>query len=185
MEESLYYLINNSKRGDKDSMMEIIIKFNPLIKKYKYLLQYDGAESDLIIELIKIIRKIPIDKDLNFRLDKYLVAYISYSIKNKYIFLSKKYNSIYSHETELNLDISEATTNLNLEDRLFILDILDKLSNAQRNVLILSFIKDYSDSQISKILNISRQAVNRTKNRAINNIRKYIKCSDFEFKGGV
>ncbi|WP_018250274.1 sigma factor-like helix-turn-helix DNA-binding protein [Orenia marismortui] len=33
---------------------------------------------------------------------------------------------------------------------------------------------DYSEIEIGKSLNVSRQAVNRAKNRALNKIRKYL-----------
>ena len=49
-------LINQiAKDKNKDSLMEIINKFRPLIKKQAYALNYEDAENDLIVDMIELI----------------------------------------------------------------------------------------------------------------------------------
>lgn len=174
MADDFYELVVKSQAGDKEATLEIVTRFGPLIKKYSYLLRYDGANSDLVIALIEIVKKIPIYRDNNLKYDKFLIGYVSSALKNRYIQLSKKYSSIYSMETELNLSIAKGDLSSKLEDRVFIGEVLDKLSGIQKKVIVMKFIKNYSDKDISNILKISRQSVNRAKNRGLKNIRKYI-----------
>lgn len=174
MSDGFYEVVNKARNDDKQAIMLIVDKFKPLIGKYSYLLKYDDASSDLIISLIEIIKKMPIYTDENLKNDKFLVGYIASAIKNRYIYLSKKYYKVYLNETTLNLNDVRNSENLNLDDKMFVWELLDKLSKTQREVLILKFIKDYSDKDISKALKISRQSVNKTKNRGLDNIRRYI-----------
>ncbi len=44
----------------------------------------------------------------------------------------------------------------------------------QRTILEERYIKNYSDIEIANKLNISRQAVNKTKNKALENLRTYM-----------
>lgn len=176
MSDGFYEIISRAQNNDKQAVMLIIDKFKPLIGKYSYLLKYDDASSDLIISLIEIIKKIPIHTNENLKIDKFLVGYIASAIKNRYICLSKKYYKVYVNEITLNLNNINIGNGekLNLDDKIFVWQLLDKLSMLQREVLILKFIKDYSDKDICKILKISRQSVNRTKNRGLDNLRRYI-----------
>lgn len=91
--KSFYELTLNSKSGNKDSLLELIERFYPLIKKYSRKLRYDGAETDLIISFIEIIKSIPIINCI--MKEEQIIGYISKSIKNKYIQLSKRYGNIF------------------------------------------------------------------------------------------
>lgn len=52
-------LIVSAKDKNKDSLMEIINKFRPLIKKQAYALNYEDAENDLIVDMIELIYNMP------------------------------------------------------------------------------------------------------------------------------
>ncbi|AWI03546.1 hypothetical protein [Clostridium drakei] len=64
MKNKLALLIKSSQNGNKDSTLEIIIRFMPLIKSYSKKLKYDGSDTDLIIRLIEVINKFPLLKKL-------------------------------------------------------------------------------------------------------------------------
>lgn len=176
MSDGFYKVISQAQNDDKQAIMFVINKFKPLIGKYSYLLKYDDASSDLIISLIEIIKKMPIHTNENLKIDKFLVGYIASAIKNRYIYLSKKYYKVYLNEITLNLNNINIgnSEKFDLDDKIFVWQLLDKLSKLQREVLILKFIKDYSDKDICKTLKISRQSVNRTKNRGLDNMRRYM-----------
>jgi RNA polymerase sigma factor (sigma-70 family) len=169
---NLSVLYKEASKGNKDSMVKIIKKFNPLIKKYSNKLIYDGADTDLIICLIETIQ----DNHVDFNADKYVVGYISSTIYHKYINLSKKNMSIVNNETELNdyvisnykLDQYEDIVN----NYIFISNLLDKLPHNQKQIIKKIFFNDLAVVELAKQLNISRQSVNRTKNRALKNLRK-------------
>ncbi|MCC5467581.1 sigma-70 family RNA polymerase sigma factor [Pelosinus baikalensis] len=166
--------VKKAQMGNEKYMLQILEKFNPLIKKYNRQLNYDGAESDLIIALIEIIKYIPVFKNINLQKDNCIVGYISISIKNKYIKLSKKYMDIVNNETSLDLNIlstSEEDQRL-IDNRIYVLDLLDKLPNYQKRIINNIYIQNVSETDLAKELNISRQSVNRAKNRALNNLKK-------------
>lgn len=47
--------IRNAQDGNQDSMMTIIRRFNPLLKKYGKKLGYEDATDDLTVEFIEQI----------------------------------------------------------------------------------------------------------------------------------
>ncbi len=61
-----------------------------------------------------------------------------------------------------------------LHNSIFIKDLLSQVTELQKNILILKFIQNYSETEISNILDVSRQSVNRAKNRALVTLRKYL-----------
>lgn len=175
MPNLLYELIKSSSEGDQNATMEIIEKFFPLIKKYSIKLSYEDADTDLIISLIEIITYLSKSEDSNIiNKEECIVGYISESLKHKYIQLSKVRDNIYKHEVELNIELSNEEVINNEEENIFLNDILNKLPELQRKVIKERYLEDRTCSEIAKKLGISRQAVNKLKNRALNNLRKYI-----------
>lgn len=123
----------------------------------------------MIIHLISVINKINLhNKDLCK--DKVIVSYIAKSIRNEYIKLSKKKNKIIVNESELNLDIEVAYDGFESEFEL--LDIFKILKEKEAYIMKLLYVHCLSVSEISTFMNISRQAVNQAKNRALRKIKK-------------
>ena len=171
----IYNLVNDSKKGNKEDTLKLIKKFNPLIIKYSRKLNYDGAETDLIICLLEILNHIPIYNNPELQNDDRIVGYINTCIKHNYINLSKKDNLITNNEVELNTDIlGEDSSFNNFEDYFFIYELLNNLPGFQKQIVKQIYIDNISESQLAKQLHISRQPVNRTKNRALNNLRTYL-----------
>ncbi|WP_035288609.1 sigma-70 family RNA polymerase sigma factor [Clostridium sp. KNHs214] len=173
MDKYLYLLINKWKSKDKDALLILIQKFNPLIQKYSKKLMYDGAESDLTIAFIEILNKIPLEK-ATMKNSKFILSYINTSIKNKFIKLSKYNNAFLYNEIKLNLEITMDCNNNSIEDSLILNSALSNLSKYQRKIIIDKFFKEKSEIEISKELGISRQAVNKTKNIALKKLKKYL-----------
>lgn len=172
--DNLYTMIISAKNKDENSLMKILNKFDPLIKKYARKLNYDDAKSELIVTLIETVLFMPIADKQYLQKDECIVGYISKSIKNKYIYLSKKKSKIEGIETELNLDTCTDKYYISADNSLLIKNLLDNLSDLQRDIIIQRFFLQYSDVEIASRLCISRQAINRIKNRALKNMKKYI-----------
>lgn len=166
----LYKLVEWSKNGDKERLLEIIYKFQPLIRKYSRKLRYDGSDSDLIICLLETIYNMPIDK-AEMQKDECIIGYINISIKHKYIYLSKKYISILTRETELNTNILNENCEEIWEDYICLNNLVDKLPELQQKIIKKIYFNGVLEKDLAKQLNISRQAVNRTKNRALRNLK--------------
>lgn len=174
MIKSLKDLVVEAKKDNKNAMMEIINIFMPLIKKYSRKLLYDGAESDIVILLIKIIKSYPISNEGKSIQDKDIVAYINVSVKHEYIRLSKKFSEFVKMETELNEDIYLIETDDNIENVLLINELLNKLSNMQKTILKELYIIGCTQTALAKKLNISRQAINKNKFKALNKLKSYL-----------
>ena len=175
--ELLKELIKKAKEGNKESMLELINKFEPLLKKYAKKLNYDDAINDLIVYFIELIKKINLDS-LQGTSDGYIVAYIRTSEYNHYIY---KLKEIISRKDEIlftNLSDSqkyfieaEMATYDDLTNNLSEL-YLDKLLNDfEYRIIIMIFSKGYSSAEIARIFGTSRQSVNQTKNRALKKIK--------------
>lgn len=179
MEGELYDLIERSQGGNKDAILEIITRFNCLIKCISRKLKYDGSETDLVIFLIEIINKIPIHKDKRFLNDGCIVKYINNSMKNKFIYLSKQNCKI--KNVELNTDILSNETKTDIEEKIIFSEVLDKLPDIQKKVIIYLYINDYTVSDAASLLHITRQAVNQAKLRAFKVIKNSINMGGMEY----
>ena len=173
MNNSLYDTIESIQNGDTEKIIYIIGKFNPTIKKYSKRLKYEEAETDLIIDLIEMIQVINLS-NFDKKNEGSLVKYIYNNIKNKHIDLFRKYVKSVKEEVEINLDIIETPENYNIEENIFIEDLLNKLPELQRKIIKEKYINDHSDAEIAKALNKTRQAVNKTKNKALKTLRNYL-----------
>ncbi len=175
--DNLNHMVKKAQEGNEKSMIELIQKFSPLIRKYSRKLNYDDAEADIIIFLIETIKKIPIFNNINLNKDECIVGYINTSIKNRYISLSKKYISIVSQETKLDvnifLDYTLQDKQESIDNHIFITFLLDKLPHYQKQIIENIFINNIPEIYLSKRLHVSRQSVNRAKNRALSNLKKY------------
>ncbi len=170
---SLYKLIKMSQFGDSDSLLKVINRFDPLIKKFAKKLDYEEAETDLVISLIQIIKTVNLSKFSNV-LEGALVKYICNSLTNGCIDLFRKY--VFKRTKELELDLDIIQIEIDMDSKMFIDDLLNLsfLTNQQRLILKQSYISEYSDAEIAKMLNISRQAINKTKNRGLHAIKNYL-----------
>jgi len=161
--KTLFELVKTIQtKGNENAMLKLIKEFQPLIKKYSYLVDYEDSESELTLTFIETLYKIPINNP-KFKQDKYIISYINKSIRNKYIYLSKNRNKIYYYESPINLDITQTPYQTNIGNKLFINDLLLTLTKREREIINLKYFKEYSDIEISKKFGISRQAVNKTK----------------------
>lgn len=176
--KNLNELIKLSQKGNNGCIIEILERFSPLINKYSRKLNYDCANTDLVICLLKVINQMPITNNATLNEEKYILGYINTSIKNTYITLSKKYSKKKLNEVELDLNkiskIKSINFNENIDNKILVSMLLKKLPKYQRMIIKSIFFENISETELAKTLSISRQSVNRTKNRALNNLKKIL-----------
>ena len=165
-------LLKEAKAHNQDSLAEIISRFSPLIRKYSYSLNYEDAESDLVVSMIQLIYDMPV-----FNNDGQAVQYISKSMNHAYIKLLKgliqrRENEIlYDPDTFKNLQrLSESGDEKDLD----ILSALEQLTHNQKWVIKYKFFYMLPDKEIMKRLNISRQAVYKNKINALKKLREIL-----------
>lgn len=171
-----YEYIEKCKKKDKTALAYMANKFKPLIRKYSYLLNYNDAEQDLWLALIEVLEQMPLEKIAKGNSEPYILGYIKTSIKNKYIYLSKR-KYLNSFNQELNDDICSHNPKLissDIESSIFLQDSLKHLTEQQKKIITLKYVYGYSDIEISKMLNKTRQSVNKVKLRALQRLQNFM-----------
>ena len=166
----LIELIENLKKQDKSSLEALEQEFGGLICFFGKKLGGGDYPEELKTCLLEILCSINTE---NFKPDNSnaLQRYIAASLRNRYIALSKEKQKY--EKTNIGIFDDNLTYTVSLDERIMIKDMLNLLSKRQRDIITYRYIYGYSDIEISRFLNISRQAVNRLKLRAINTIREY------------
>jgi len=163
-------LIISFRKQDMTAFGIIFDEFKGLINFYSNKLCDDDLAGELTLFLIELLYKINLNRfspDKNNSIKKYIAV----SIRNKYIALSKSLNKekllkSYSFDDE----IKQIPFN---EDDICIKEALEYLTERQRNIIVYKYVYCLSDSQISQMLNISRQAVNKLKNKGLKELKLY------------
>lgn len=168
------------KLPDEAAALQLLEMFEKLLKKYARQLGTEDAYEDLRLFFFELITKLK-GKDICSDNDGYIISYIAKSIKNQYILMSKQRNA-YKIDTfsdiseEQMIYIEQLTAADDKMDISIYFPIHNKLTEREENILKLFFVNEYSIEEIAKYLNISRQAVNQSKIRALNKIRNaYLK----------
>lgn len=158
--------------GDMGAFPLIYSEFEKLIRFYALKLQREDAVQEFTVFLLELLWKLTVES-YGFRNSEEIKRYIAVSIRNKYIALSKAEQR---QRVEMNFFENMAYTTASLADDfgdLAVNDALSGLTPKQREMIILKYIFNYTDCEIAQRLNITRQAVNRLKNRAIHTLKQY------------
>lgn len=165
----LYAEILNASRGNKDAIEHLIIRFMTLIKKNSAILNYDGADSDLIIFFIEKLYTLNTE-NLSRYSDSQLIMFYKTLFRNKAIDINRQRKKI----LECTENFEQDTIEIGYEDNpsFIFYDLIKDLSPKQQDVIKLKFMIGLSDVEIGQVMGITRQAVNRLYNRAILALRK-------------
>lgn len=178
MSKNIYALLVNCQKHDDDSLLEMLGKFKPLLLKYSFKLYYEDAYNDLQLAFIEIIFAIPINRFSELpENEPQIIAYLSKSLYTRYIQLSKKDQDLgkcLSFGDEELLDYFETTYGDDVDLSEDVKKYMSYLTPMQQNVILNIYYKGYNDAEIARKLGISRQAVGRTKYRALKILREYL-----------
>ena len=167
----LIELIERLRKNDMSVFPVIFSEFEGLIYHYKAKCQAEDIYEELSVFLLELLYKTDIKRFKNIAGDG-LKRYIAVSLRNRYIAYSnadelfKRLNKFCDLKRTFSEDFSENTL-LN--------DAVMGLSKKQKQVIALKYIYNYRDVEIAEKLGITRQAVNRIKNRGVQALREYFK----------
>jgi len=171
----LYNLIKKAQNFDEAAMVALTEKFKPILSKYAHKLIVEDAYSDLLADFIELIYRFPLDK-MKILTDGAIINYIAKSVYHAYIKLSrmsaKKKEMAFSELSEK--EFHSALRTLSYCDSYFD-DMLYKpkdLTDSEFRILSLLFVDGLSGQEVANKLNISRQAVNQKKIRALNKFKQ-------------
>jgi len=178
---SLAELIESAKKNDENAMLEIINRFKPIIDKYLKKLCYDkDAKSILELKLIEVVK-------LELKLDNLrdcgegtLVNYIVSSLYHKYLEICGKTATLTTSELlcEQNIlyhlsDSQNFFREKNIENYVFFESLRKILTEREFDCVYYIAYMGYTSEEISKHLNITKQACNQCKLRAFRKIRAF------------
>jgi RNA polymerase sigma factor (sigma-70 family) len=178
----LYNLIRDSQLGDTNSTSNLYLDFSNTIKKLSKNIDYEEAETDLIISFLDLIKEIDIDsfKDKD---NKQLAKFIHTYLRNKAVDLFRKYVMKKKIVIGINYDLLCDNSHVDFDNNIFISSLLDSLPEKQRKIIILKYIYGFSNIEIAKLLKVSRQAINNVKNRALKNLKSIASVEGGEIVG--
>lgn len=155
-----------SKHNDSTLLLDAIKIFNPLIRKYSRMLNYCEAETDLIIALINIFRRLPKSEN-----NAIIIGYIAKSLRHEYISLSRRRQMQLRNEYITDEVFVPEKSLRDIELTMDIKNALAMLTYNQKRIIYSEYYLGYSDSEMASLLNISRQAVNKSKRASIRKLR--------------
>lgn len=170
---NLYDYVKKAKNNDKDSIEYLIEKFNPLFSKYAAKLEIpEDGKSELMMNFIKVIEKIPLEKE-TFKEDKYIVSYVNTSVRRHFAHL---------YTIQKNKTLMETSTDLSEidfpgecdESNMVFYDLIKTLKPKEQMILERKYIYGLTNSEIACSLNISRQNVQACLTRAFSKLKKSV-----------
>lgn len=166
--------IEQARTGDNDAAMYLIDKLAPLLKstaRKLFNLEYEDVYQELVLAVLQGLREIKYMND-----DGQCMMYFVRIIKNRAMHLSAdRYKELNATDEYQEIDFpgipDEAGDFDNLLVRLVISDISKNYSEQRRIILYLSLYEGFSDREIAELMGLSRQYINRCKNKMITEIR--------------
>ena len=173
-------LIIRATSDDKEAMLSIITKFDPLLKKHSRHLNYDDAYNDMVLDFIEFIRSYPINK-MRETSDGAFVNYIQKAVYHAYLkrACEKAKQPIIKNMAELDeverfhIDVNTSVSDIYFEKE--VITSFTNLTKVESEVLQLLYEGRYSVTEVATILGKSRQSINQTKRRALRKIEKTVR----------
>lgn len=177
----LYQEILESQNGNKDKMLKMVNKFQPLILKNSKKLYYEDAYEDVQTRFIEIIQNIKLEKFKHVN-DPYILKYLKISVQNSCIQLSKSRASfktipLFSYVDNTGDNFSSLWSNKNLshidEYPHIKLDILRKiLTPYEYNIINFFYFQQFQVQEIAKYFHKSSSAISQAKKSALKKLKK-------------
>lgn len=160
---------------DENAQMELLQRFDKLLKKYAKMLDYEDSYYDLVLFFFELINKLRAS-DVSKKSDAVIVNYIVTSVKNQYIKISKELKAkkaiLFSEMSEEQQHFLDTKLTYCREDDIEQYCPKDKpLTEWEYEVLNLIYNQGASVASIAKAKNKSRQSVNQAKLRALQKLR--------------
>jgi len=167
---SLFSIFKTAQMCDEEATLILYNKFLPKIKKCSRNLNYETAETDITIRFLEFIKNTNFDA-LNSKCDGAVVNYTNKFFNNTFVNLLNSRNThmplIYlNDENTFMKDVPYYDDQSNLNT-----DCFSYLTELQRKIIVYRYVYGYSVQEIAQKMKVSRQAVNKAKNRGIKIIK--------------
>lgn len=171
-------MLLRAQKGDTAAMFDLVEKFAPALHKYAFELHYEDAYNDLVVELIAAIYRIRL-ANLRNRKAPAMINYIWAVIYHAYIAINKR-EEARTNKTVLTDDVDSiivcengTINDAEFDNAVIFSDFRQHLTKLEADVIYLLYYANYTVQEIANLYQVSRQAVNKTKNRALQKLRDY------------
>ena len=160
----------------ESAVLSLINQFEKMLKKYARSLEYEDAFWDLQLFFIELVLTMK-NSGLGNKCDAIIVQYISTSVYNQYIKLSKlnrKRPVLFSELSEEQYHVIEGKNSVGSSTDGFQLLLSGNfgLTNWEKRVLCLIYVDGMTASEVASKTKKSRQAVNQAKRRGMKKIKE-------------
>lgn len=176
MENTIFvHTLQQAKNGDTSAHEQIILKFQPMIRKYAYkchAMEYEDAQQELTLALLIAIQSIKYIQN-----EGACICFIQNALKNHFKYLCRmsirhsEYEQSSESETFASLpaysDFGFIELNLSLQE------YMRSLSSTRQKILNFILSEKYSTSEIADKLHLSVQYINRVKKEFLSERRKF------------
>lgn len=168
--KELKALIEDMRNKDTQVFLKILTNFEKLIELYAFRLKgyVEDYRQSAFLELYEVVRVINLER-FNDE-GEMLSHYLAVCIRNHFFKFSKDI-------VKGKIILAKAIDAYRLEDALDELskpifeDARNVLTDLQFRIIVYKYVYRLSDADIADMLKVTRQAVNRAKNRALNILR--------------
>lgn len=148
-------------------------------KLYRFAYCYVKNEDDALDILSEAVYKGYISFH-KLKYEKYFETWMTRIIINCAKDFFKKTNK-YSYLDEYNIEnIEYVNRTLSMEDKMELYDIMDRLSEDEKTIIILKYFQEFNFREISKILSMPESTVKTKLYRTIKKLNKYLKEDEGE-----
>lgn len=171
-EREIIKLLDRAKANDQKAIEEIILRYNKLIYKIIYEINLSSLKEDAyqeaLIALLKAIKRYDQKKGIKF------ITFLYTVVKRHIIrYRDNEKTHYFANENIENIKNIENTEIIDkIYNKILFTEILDKLNTKDKFFIELHYKKKLSLAEISKILNVSKQAVSFKKKQILSKIRR-------------
>ena len=146
--KKIFNILYKAKNSDKNSILFLIEKYQPLIRKYAFKYKIKNFDKDDLIQIGNISIITAINKYDLSKGGEYIDAYIINSIKNSFKNLAR--NQVkYNNESSLNISIDEDTEIESILSDSFNLE--EHIINSNMKMLLKNILKTLSPNEYELI----------------------------------
>ena len=169
LSSQVYSALENSQ-----VMLDLIKKFDPLLKKYGRKLEMEDGYEEMQLEFIELIHKINAKPHLNLS-EGAMVNYIVSSIKNSFYKLLREKKKQLQPSISFDELTDKSKYQLISKNEMPPYIILSRTLNRKEILILrLCFEYGYSSAEIARHLHVTRQNINQIKKRALRKIKSDI-----------
>lgn len=162
--------LKNAQNGSIGAKEKLYKMFLPYIRYYGNKLYYEEAQTDLTIFFLEFIDNMNLEK-FEGRHDGEIINYMKGFLKSRYVDAVRKNINKHIETTAFETKFICYDCYERLEEENFY-RMLKNLNSIRKKIIIGKFVYNYSDIELAKIINVSRQTIYTQKKKALLQLKK-------------